>query len=108
MFKVTLFSTPVSSELPSYKTTLLTKHLISPILFGLSKSGKKDVVLHSLCNPRYINCDVSNEGGFANYSPKLLLISEKWIYLQNYLKKFWISFALCLARLLIYNITKSD
>ena len=27
------------------------------------------------------------------------LIPEKWIYLQNYSKKFWFSFALSLARL---------
>ena len=47
---VTLLSAPVSSELPFCKTTLLRKQLISPILFGRSKIGKKDVVLHSLGN----------------------------------------------------------
>ena len=46
-FKVTLLSAPVSSELPFCKTTLLRKQLISPILFGRSKIGKKDIfVLH--------------------------------------------------------------
>ena len=48
--KVTLLSAPVSSELPFCKTTLLRKQLISPILFGRSKIGKKDIVLHSLSN----------------------------------------------------------
>ena len=37
-----------------------------------------------------------------------LLLSAKWIYLQNYSKKFWYSFAISLARLLIYNPAKSD
>ena len=46
--KVTLLSAPVSSELPFCKTTVLRKQLISPILFGRSKIGKKGVVLHSL------------------------------------------------------------
>ena len=49
-FKVTLLSAPVSSELPFCKTTLLRKQLISPILFGRSKIGKRGVVLHSLGN----------------------------------------------------------
>ena len=48
--KVTLLSAPVSSELPFCKTTLLRKQLISPILFGRSKIGKTDVVLHGLGN----------------------------------------------------------
>ena len=50
LLKVTLLSAPVSSELPFCKTTLLRKLLISPILFGRSKIGKKDIVLHSLGN----------------------------------------------------------
>ena len=49
-FKVTLLSAPVSSELPFCKTTLLRKQLISPILLGQSKIGKKDIVPHSLGN----------------------------------------------------------
>ena len=49
-FKVTLLSAPVSSELPFCKTTLLRKQLTSPILFGRSKIGEKDVVLHGLGN----------------------------------------------------------
>ena len=48
--KVTLLSAPVSSELPFCKTILLRKLLISPILFGRSKIGKKDIVLHGLGN----------------------------------------------------------
>ena len=46
--KVTLLSTPVSSELPFCKTTLLRKQLSFPILFGRPKIGKKDVVPHCL------------------------------------------------------------
>ena len=34
-------------------------------------------------------------------SLELLVISEKWIYLLNYLKNVWFSFAISLARLLI-------
>ena len=37
-----------------------------------------------------------------------LLVSEKSIYLQNYSKKFWFSFAISLVGLLIYNFTKYD
>ena len=48
--KVTLLSALVSSELPFCKTTLLRKQLISPLLFGRSKIGKKDIVLHLLSN----------------------------------------------------------
>ena len=48
--KVNLLSALVHSEMPFRKTTLLRKQLISPILFGLSKSGKKDVVLYNLGN----------------------------------------------------------
>ena len=40
----------LSSEMPFCKTTLLRKQLISPILFGRSKIGKKDVVLLGLVN----------------------------------------------------------
>ena len=50
LIKITLLSAPVSRELPFCKTTLPRKHLISPILFGQSKIGKKDVVLHGLGN----------------------------------------------------------
>ena len=48
--KVTLLSAPLSSESPFCITTLLREQLISSILFGLAKSGKKEVVLHSLGN----------------------------------------------------------
>ena len=50
LLEVALLSALVSRELPFCKTTLLGKQLISPVLFGRSKIGKKDVVLYSLCN----------------------------------------------------------
>ena len=50
--RVTLLSAPLSSELPFLETTLLRTQLVSPILFGRSFIGKKDVVLHSLSNRR--------------------------------------------------------
>ena len=53
-FKATLFSAPVSSELPFCKTILLRKLLISPILFFQSKSGKEDTVLHILGNQKIL------------------------------------------------------
>ena len=65
--KVALLSAPVSSELPFCKTTLLRKKVISPIIFGLSKSGKKDAALHYLRNPKICDGKVSVKAGFANY-----------------------------------------
>ena len=50
--KVTLLSAPLSSKSPFCITTLVRKHLISPILFGLAKSGKMDVILHNLGNQK--------------------------------------------------------
>ena len=107
-FKVTLLSAPVSSELPFCKTTVLRKQLISPILFGRSKIGKKDVALHGLGNRKICNRNVSVKAGFVYNFSKVLLISEHWIYLSNYSKSFRFSFAMSLARLLIYSFTKSD
>ena len=46
-----LLSAPMSSELPFCEDTLLGKQLISPILFCLSKNGKKGVVHHGLGSP---------------------------------------------------------
>ena len=84
--KVTLFSAPVSSGLSFCKTMFLRKQFISPILFGLPTSGKKNVVLYSLGNRKMHNCNVSFKASFSHYFQKFLLISEKWIYHPNYLK----------------------
>ena len=62
VFKVTLLSTLVSSELPFYKTTLLRKQLISPISFGRSKVGKKDAVLRSLGNRKIYKSQCFRQG----------------------------------------------
>ena len=72
--KVTLLSAPVSSELPFCETDLLRKQLISPMLFGLWKRGKKDVIPHSLgC----INRNISVTAGFSSYSSKLFVDFRK-------------------------------
>ena len=60
--KITLLSAPVSSELPFCKTTLFRKQLISPILFGRSKIGKKDVVLHGLGNGKICKSQCFRKG----------------------------------------------
>ena len=106
---VTLLSAQVSSESPFCNTTLLRKQLISPILFGLAKIGKKDVVLYSLGNRKICKSQCFRYGSLCKlFFQKFLFISEKWIYLQNYWKNCWFSFAMFLARLLIYNFTNSD
>ena len=48
VFKVTLLSTQVNSEVPFCKVTLLKKQLISPTSFGVSKGSNRDAVLYSL------------------------------------------------------------
>ena len=68
MFKVTLHSTPVSSELPCSETTLLRKQLISPMLFDQSKSSKEDAVLIGssvFAIDRYVTRNVSFQAGPA-------------------------------------------
>ena len=87
--KVTLLSAPVSSELPFCKTTLLRNQLISPILFGLSKSGEKDVVL---AIERCINRNVSDKAGFANYSSKLFVDFRKVDLSLKLLEQFLVFF----------------
>ena len=67
----------MSSELPFCKTVLLRKQLISPILFGRSKIGKKDVVLHGLGNRKICNRNVSVKAGFVNYFSKLFVDFRK-------------------------------
>ena len=76
--KVTLLSGPVSSKLPFWKTILLRKQIISPILFGVSKNGKKDSVLHNLSNPKiYKSQFFITKGGIANYFSKLFVDFRK-------------------------------
>ena len=71
--KVTLLSASVSSELPFCKTTLLRKQSVKRMLFYIVLAIK-----------RYANRNVSFKAGLANYFSKLLMISEKSIYLQSY------------------------
>ena len=74
---VALFSPPVSRELPFCETILLRKQLISPILFGLSKSGKRTLFYIVLTIERYINRKVSFKAGFVNYFSKLFVDFRK-------------------------------
>ena len=58
-------------ELPFCKIPLLGKQLISLILFGLSKSGKKTIFYIVVATEKCINYNVSDKADFANYSSKL-------------------------------------
>ena len=80
--KVSLLSAPMSSEVPFCTAALLRKHLISALLFGRSKIGKRYVVLHSLGNTikRYVNRNVSVKAGFSNYFSRLFVNFRK-VYL---------------------------
>ena len=69
----------------------------------LSKSGKKEIVLHGLDNRKIYKSQV----GCVNYFSKQFVDFRK-IDLSPKLKENWLSFALSLARLLIYKFIKSD
>ena len=97
LLKVTLLSAPVSSELPFCKTTLLRKQLISPILFGRSKIGKKDIVLHGLAIERYANHNGSIKAGFVNYFSKLFADFRKLDLSPKLLEKFLVFFRYILS-----------
>ena len=102
--------------MPFWETTLLRKQFTSPILFGLSKSGKKNVVLNSLGDRKMhilaieksINRNVSVRAGFASYSSKLFVDFRKVDLSTKLLEKILVLCRYILARLLIYNFTKSD
>ena len=104
LVKVTLLSAPVSSEQLFCETTAFRKRLISPIPFGLSKSGKMEVAYIVLAVERNMNRNVSVKAGFMNYFSKLFqnFLSRKL------LKIAWFSFALSLATFFIHNTAKSD
>ena len=56
---------------------------ISGIPFGLSKY---DFALHGLDDENYMNRNVPYNAGLASSFSKILMISQKWIFLQNYSK----------------------
>ena len=78
----------MSSELPFCKTTLLRKQLISPIPFGRSEIGKKDIALPSLSNRKIANRNVSVKAGFVNYFSKLFVDLRKVDLSPKVLEKF--------------------
>ena len=57
---------------------------------------------------RYANRNVSVKAGFVNHFSKFFADFRKLDLSPKLLEKFRFSFAISLARLLIYNFTKSD
>ena len=57
---------------------------------------------------RYANRNDSVKAGFVNYFSKLLVDFRKVDLSPKLLEKFWFSFGISLARLLIFNFAKSD
>ena len=57
---------------------------------------------------RYANRNVSFKTGFVNYFSKLSVDFRKVALSPKLLEKFWFSFDISLASLLIYNFAKSD
>ena len=57
---------------------------------------------------RYANRNVSVKAGFANHFSKLSVDFRRADLSSKLLEKFLVFFATSLARLLIYNFTKSD
>ena len=82
----------MSSELSFCKTTVLRKQLISPVLLGRSKIGRKDAVLHSLGNQRYANRNVSVKAGFVNNFSTLIVDFTNLDLSLKLLKKFLVFF----------------
>ena len=78
------------------------------IFWSIKKAVERTFFYIALSIERCINCNVSDNAGFAAYSSKLFVDCRKVDLSTNYSKRFWFSFAISLARLLIYNFTKSD
>ena len=90
-------SAPVSSELLFCKITFLRKQLISTILFGLTKSGKRTsfYIIFILAIERYANHNVSMKAGFANYFSKFSVDFKKMDSSSKLLEKFCAILSLC-------------
>ena len=80
----------MNGKLPFCETTLLINQFISPILFGLSKGGKKAAVLQIL--GRYVNRNAFVKAEFANSVSMLFVNFRKMDSSPKVLKNFLFSF----------------
>ena len=98
----------MSSDLLYCKTTLLKKQLISQYYSVDRKSAKNSLLYIVLAIERYENRNFSIKAGFANYFSKILADFSKLDLSRKLLEKFWFSFTIPIAKLLIYNLPKSS
>ena len=77
-----------------------------PLASALRKAVKRTLFYAVLAIERYANRNASVKAGIANYFSKLFVELRKVDLSPKLLGKILVSFAISLARLLIYNFTK--